>query len=184
MCQYFDYQTGAVTNINLINWSSAPLYKQTLTQRRKDISNDLKEAIVAAINVEFLRMWLPNYVESVILQRERLFTSGKYSRQLSIFQGMNVPASSPQGQTVQCSERLQKTQELHLRLYEPQLAAKTRLKLGHQQDNDPKHSSTSTAECLKKKGMKVLQWSSQSPAWLKCCGWTNVNKPQWTQVLL
>ena len=41
--------------------------------------------------------------------------------------------------------------------------AKAWLKLGHQQDNDPKHSSKSTTECLKKKRIKVLQWSSQSP---------------------
>ena len=32
-----------------------------------------------------------------------------------------------------------------------------------QQDNDPKHSSKSTTECLKKKIIKALQWSSQSP---------------------
>ena len=41
--------------------------------------------------------------------------------------------------------------------------AKAWLKLAHQQDNDPKHSSRSTTECLKKKRIKVLQWSSQSP---------------------
>ena len=43
------------------------------------------------------------------------------------------------------------------------LTDKAWLKLGHQQDNDPKHSSKSTTECLKKKRIKVLQWSSQSP---------------------
>ena len=37
------------------------------------------------------------------------------------------------------------------------------LKLGHQQDNDPKHSSKSTTECLKKKRIKMLQRFSQSP---------------------
>jgi len=41
--------------------------------------------------------------------------------------------------------------------------AKAGLKLAHQQDNDPKHSSSSTTECVKKKRIKVLQWSSQSP---------------------
>lgn len=32
-----------------------------------------------------------------------------------------------------------------------------------QQDNDPKHSSTSTTEWLKKKRIKVLHWHSESP---------------------
>ena len=41
--------------------------------------------------------------------------------------------------------------------------AKTWLKLAHQQDNDPKHSSKSTTECLKKKIIEVVKWSSQRP---------------------
>jgi len=41
--------------------------------------------------------------------------------------------------------------------------AKVWRKLAHQQDNDPKHSSKSTTECLTRKRIKVLQWSSQSP---------------------
>ncbi|KAK3560943.1 hypothetical protein QTP86_023128 [Hemibagrus guttatus] len=32
-----------------------------------------------------------------------------------------------------------------------------------QQDNDPKHTSKSTSEWLKKNKMKTLEWSSQSP---------------------
>ena len=39
------------------------------------------------------------------------------------------------------------------------LTAKARLKLGHQQDKDPKHSSKSTTECLKKKRIKVFRSS-------------------------
>jgi len=45
-------------------------------------------------------------LESVILHRERLFTWGK-KRQISIFPGVDVTASSLQGQTMQCSEKLQ-----------------------------------------------------------------------------
>ncbi len=32
-----------------------------------------------------------------------------------------------------------------------------------QQDNDPKHTSKSTSELLKKNKMKVLEWPNQSP---------------------
>ncbi|KAK3537122.1 hypothetical protein QTP70_002140 [Hemibagrus guttatus] len=32
-----------------------------------------------------------------------------------------------------------------------------------QQDNDPKHTSKSTSEWLKKNKMKTLEWPSQSP---------------------
>ena len=61
--------------------------------RRKDISNDLREAIVAAH-----QSGKGYKAISIILQRERLFTSGKHSGQLSIFPGVDVPASSPQGE--------------------------------------------------------------------------------------
>ena len=37
------------------------------------------------------------------------------------------------------------------------------LKLGHHQDNDPKHGSKSTTDWLKKKTLKVRPWSGQSP---------------------
>ena len=33
------------------------------------------------------------------------------------------------------------------------------LKLGHQQHNDPKHRSKSTTKCLRKKIIRLLQWS-------------------------
>ena len=57
----------------------------------------------------------PNNLESIIPQWERSSTNGKHCHwQLPIFQGVDVPASLHQGQTVQCSEKLQKPQELHL----------------------------------------------------------------------
>lgn len=34
---------------------------------------------------------------------------------------MDIEANSPQGQTVQCAEKLQNTRELHLLLYRPRL---------------------------------------------------------------
>jgi len=47
------------------------------------------------------------------------YSKEEYSRQLPILPGVDIPPNSTQGQTVQCSEKLQKTHELHLR---PQLA--------------------------------------------------------------
>lgn len=56
------------------------------------------------------------------LQWQRLFASGKHSRAVPVFPVVDVPANLSQGQTVQCSEELQKTQELQLRLYSTRLA--------------------------------------------------------------
>ena len=60
---------------------------------REDISNDPKH-----INLGRVIRALSNYLESTILQRKILFKSGKLSRQLTIFPGVDVPASSPQGE--------------------------------------------------------------------------------------
>ncbi len=47
------------------------------------------------------------------------------------------------------------------------LSSARTLKMGHgwvfQHDNDPKHTAKATKEWLKKKHIKVLEWSSQSP---------------------
>lgn len=45
-----------------------------------------------------------------VFQRETLFTSGKYSRQLPVFSGVGIPANLPKGQTAQCSQKVQKNQ--------------------------------------------------------------------------
>jgi len=72
--------------------------------RRKDISNNLREAIVIAVNLGRVTRPFPNNSKSI--QRGTLFTSGKHSRQFPIFPGVDVPANSPQGD---------------LRLYRPHL---------------------------------------------------------------
>jgi len=48
----------------------------------------------------------PNHLESIVLQWKELFTRGKkkHSRQMTIFPGVEFQASSPKGQTVQCSK--------------------------------------------------------------------------------
>ena len=57
-----------------------------------------EKRLLLPINLGRVIRSFPNYLESIILQRERLFTSGKHSGQLSIFPGVDVPASSPQGE--------------------------------------------------------------------------------------
>ena len=91
--------------------------------RREDISNDLREAVVAAHqSVKGYKAINKLCGVHHATERKRLFTSGKLSRLWPVFSAADVPASSLQGQTVRCSEKLQKTQELHLRLDGPQLA--------------------------------------------------------------
>lgn len=82
---------------------------------RNHISNELRQAVVAAIKLGSIIRTFPNNVRSIVLHCWR-FTSRRYSRQLSTFPGVNIRANSPQGQTMQWSEKLQTTQELHLRL--------------------------------------------------------------------
>jgi len=55
--------------------------------RRKDISNVYRGAMVAAHQSG-------RDYKNISKQLERLFRSGKQSRQLSIFPGVDVPASS------------------------------------------------------------------------------------------
>jgi len=57
-----------------------------------------EKQLLLPINLGRVIRPFPNYLESIILQGERLFTSGKHSGQLSILPGVDVPASSPQGE--------------------------------------------------------------------------------------
>jgi len=91
--------------------------------RRKNIQNHLREAIVAA------HQFGKGYKVISKLFRVHHSAVKDYSQVENIqdscqsFPGVDASASSPQGQTVQCSEKLQKKkQQLHLRLYRPQLA--------------------------------------------------------------
>jgi len=70
----------------------------TQCQGGKTSAMILKKQLFLPINLGKVIRSFPNYSESITRQRERLFTSGKHSRQQSIFPGVDVPASSPQGQ--------------------------------------------------------------------------------------
>jgi len=72
--------------------------------KRKDISNDLTEAIVA-INLR------RGHFQTIL---SPLFYSNEDNSQVENIQdncqSVDIPANLPQGQTVYCSEKLQKTQ--------------------------------------------------------------------------
>ena len=67
--------------------------------KSKDISND--EHLFLPVNLGKVTRPFPNNLEPINLKREISFTSGKRSKQLSILPGLEVPASSPQGQPVE-----------------------------------------------------------------------------------
>ncbi len=71
-------------------WSGA---FRCVTQKRKDVSNDLREAMVAAINLGRVIWPFANNSKSIIPQWGKLFTSGRHSR--PIFPGVDVPENSP-----------------------------------------------------------------------------------------
>jgi len=56
--------------------------------KKKDISNDLQKQLLP-INLGRVMRPFPNNSDSIFLQRERIFTSGKHLRQLSIFPGVH-----------------------------------------------------------------------------------------------
>lgn len=66
--------------------------------RRKDISNDLREATVS----------FHESGKASSFHRERFCASGKYLKQLHVFPGGDLPANSPRGRAVQCKEELHK----------------------------------------------------------------------------
>jgi len=77
----------------------------------KRISSDLREAHQSG--KDYLQtIWSPSCYSEEDYSRG-IHSSGKYSRQLPVFPGVDVPANSPKGQTVQWSEKKSKTKELH-----------------------------------------------------------------------
>lgn len=71
------------------------------------MSNDVgeeKEAIVAAHQSDKGYKGICKQFEVHYFTVKRLFTSRKHLKQLSIFPGVDVPANSPQGQTMKCSK--------------------------------------------------------------------------------
>lgn len=67
--------------------------------KRKDISTDLREDLLLSINLRWLIWPFPNNLNSVS-SHKRLITCEKPSRQVP-----NFPGTSPQANTVQCSEK-------------------------------------------------------------------------------
>lgn len=59
--------------------------------RMQGVSNDLKQLLLPISLGGVIRPF-SNNLKFIILQCERLFTSGKHPRQLPIFPGMGVPA--------------------------------------------------------------------------------------------
>jgi len=88
---------GAANQMHLI-WSVEFSCVLTQCQGGKTSAVILAKQLLLPINLGRVIRPLPNYLESIILQKERLFISGKHSRQLSMFPEVDVPASSPQGQ--------------------------------------------------------------------------------------
>jgi len=80
--------------------------------RRKDI---LEKQLLLLINLGGIIRPFTNMLESIILQRERLF-SGKHSGQLPIFPGVEGPSKFPPRSDRAMLTNGTKTQKLHLRL--------------------------------------------------------------------
>lgn len=72
--------------------------------RGKGISKGVRGATVAAVCMDYKTICTLFGVQcSIVKKKERLFTIGKhevFTRQFLIFSGVEVPANSPQGQTV------------------------------------------------------------------------------------
>ena len=88
--------------------------------RRKDISNDPREAIVAAHQSG--KGYKAKHFEVHQCTERNIIKKWKLSRQLPVFPGVDVQESSPKDQTLHAQRNGKKTKELHLRLYRPQLA--------------------------------------------------------------
>jgi len=86
-----------------------------------------------------------------------------------IFPGMLVPASSPQGQTVECPEKVQQSKELHLILYRSQLACEM-LKFRTVQFDKDQTSMACLKRVSKRKPLKSTVFSENQTAFVKHSG--------------
>lgn len=109
------YKLGAEEAANPSNqmqfnyWSSAMVWSSRVcvnaVKRCRGNSNYVREAMLLYVSLERCMRPFPSNLWSITPQWERLCAIGKHSRLLPVLSGVNVPASSLQGQTVKLTDR-------------------------------------------------------------------------------
>lgn len=130
--------------------------------------------MLLTINLGSVITLFPNNSNPIILQWE----SGKDSRQLPIFPGLDVPRNWPQGQTVQRSDKLQETQELDMRLHRPHLACWKVKLMTVQLEKD---WTIAYMEGIPGGNLISLHSTWQHSSGLQNCIWTNHRHNTWAQ---
>jgi len=104
-------------------FGSLLLWSVNKVPRRKDISNDLREAAVAAHQSgKGYKVISKQFGVHQSTVRKIIIHVWKTFKTVANHPGVDIPGVSPQGRAVQCTEELRKTRELHLRLHRPHLA--------------------------------------------------------------